>query len=180
MLGSEIALSASQPVFVGNSCTGLMPTTARGCTQCAGSPTAPTASSCSRSWRSDNIAVHRVGHSRRGAADWRLSRPFGLRFAPRIESTSLRPYSAIYATNVVSCPQRAAWACGEGGYVLLRFVLLGKAMDPRHTAVVVLCQKTRKRRAVRKMKEGPSEPPCRGRLQTALSCFDFSDRGGEH
>jgi hypothetical protein len=24
---------------------------------------------------------------------------------------------------------------------------------------------------VRKMKEGPSEPPCRGRLQTAISCY---------
>ena len=32
-------------------------------------------------------------------------------------------------------------------------------------------KKTRKRRAVRKMKVGPSEPPCRGRLQTAMSCF---------
>jgi hypothetical protein len=30
---------------------------------------------------------------------------------------------------------------------------------------------TRKRHAVRKMKVGPSEPPCRGRLQTAISCF---------
>ena len=32
-------------------------------------------------------------------------------------------------------------------------------------------KKTRKRHAVRKMKVGPSEPPCRGRLQTAVSCF---------
>ncbi len=32
-------------------------------------------------------------------------------------------------------------------------------------------RKTRKRRAVRKMKVGPSEPPCRRRLQTAISCF---------
>jgi hypothetical protein len=32
-------------------------------------------------------------------------------------------------------------------------------------------RKTRNRRAVRKMKEGPSEPPCRRRLQTAVSCF---------
>src|SRR5271157_6148927 len=30
--------------------------------------------------------------------------------------------------------------------------------------------KARKCRAVRKMKVGPSEPPCRGRLQTAISC----------
>ena len=32
-------------------------------------------------------------------------------------------------------------------------------------------KKTRKRHAVRKMKVGPSETPCRGRLQTAVSCF---------
>ena len=31
-------------------------------------------------------------------------------------------------------------------------------------------KKTRKRSAVRKMKVGPSEPSCRGRLQTAMSC----------
>ena len=32
-------------------------------------------------------------------------------------------------------------------------------------------KKTRKRHVVRKMKDGPSEPPCRRRLQTALSCY---------
>ena len=32
-------------------------------------------------------------------------------------------------------------------------------------------KKTRKRHAVRKMKEGPSKPSCRGGLQTAISCF---------
>src|SRR6516225_4285733 len=32
------------------------------------------------------------------------------------------------------------------------------------------------RHAVRKMKEGPSEPPCRGRLQTAISCFGQKPR----
>jgi hypothetical protein len=31
-------------------------------------------------------------------------------------------------------------------------------------------KKTRERHAVRKMKEDPSEPSCRGRLQTAMSC----------
>ena len=31
--------------------------------------------------------------------------------------------------------------------------------------------KARECRAVREMKVGPSEPPCRGRLQTAISCF---------
>ena len=36
--------------------------------------------------------------------------------------------------------------------------------------------KTRKRHAVREMKEGPSEPLCRGRLQTAMSCFGQKPR----
>jgi len=37
-------------------------------------------------------------------------------------------------------------------------------------------KKTRKRHAVRKMKVGPSKPPCRGRLQTAISCFGQKPR----
>src|SRR5579864_7796127 len=40
-----------------------------------------------------------------------------------------------------------------------------------HGGVAGCVKKTRKRHAVRKMKVGPSEPPCRGRLQTAVSCF---------
>ena len=40
-------------------------------------------------------------------------------------------------------------------------------------------KKARKRHAVRKMKVGPSEPPCRRRLQTAISCFGPKGRGGE-
>ena len=32
-------------------------------------------------------------------------------------------------------------------------------------------KKVRERHAVREMKEDPSEPSCRGRLQTAMSCF---------
>ena len=37
-------------------------------------------------------------------------------------------------------------------------------------------KKARRRHAVRKMKVGPSEPPCRGRLQTAGSCFGQEPR----
>ena len=37
-------------------------------------------------------------------------------------------------------------------------------------------KKTRKRHAVREMKEDPSEPSCRGRLQTAISCFGQKPR----
>ena len=40
-------------------------------------------------------------------------------------------------------------------------------------------KKARKRHAVRKMKVGPSEPPCRRRPQTAISCFGPKGRGGE-
>jgi len=40
-----------------------------------------------------------------------------------------------------------------------------------HGGVAGCVKKTRERHAVRKMKVGPSEPPCRGRLQTAVSCF---------
>ena len=40
-------------------------------------------------------------------------------------------------------------------------------------------KKARKRHVVRKMKVGPSEPPCRRRLQTAISCFGPKGRGGE-
>jgi hypothetical protein len=38
-------------------------------------------------------------------------------------------------------------------------------------------KKTRNRHAVRKMKVGPSELPCRRRLQTALSCFGPWSKG---
>jgi hypothetical protein len=37
-------------------------------------------------------------------------------------------------------------------------------------------KKTRERHAVRKMKEDPSEPSCRGRPQTAISCFGQKPR----
>jgi hypothetical protein len=49
---------------------------------------------------------------------------------------------------------------------------LNRRMRTRLYGGVAGCvKKTRKRHAVRKMKAGPSEPPCRGRLQTAVSCF---------
>ena len=37
-------------------------------------------------------------------------------------------------------------------------------------------KKTRKRHAVREMEVDPSEPPCRRRLQTAMSCFGQKPR----
>ena len=35
----------------------------------------------------------------------------------------------------------------------------------------LVLRRRHKRRAVREMKVGPSRSPCRGRLQTAISCF---------
>jgi len=61
--------------------------------------------------------------------------------------------------------------------------------DPRHFLYLdSLAEKDRNRdvptsgadgRAVREMKEDPSEPPCRRRLQTAINCFGPKGRGGE-
>ena len=54
----------------------------------------------------------------------------------------------------------------------------GPASHPqdRDPAVGSCVKKTRERHAVREMKEDPSEPSCRGRLQTAISCFGQKPR----
>jgi len=57
------------------------------------------------------------------------------------------------------------WSCGQLNPP-------NRRMRTRMYGGVAGCvKKMRKRHAVRKMKVGPSEPPCRGRLQTAVSCF---------
>jgi hypothetical protein len=49
--------------------------------------------------------------------------------------------------------------------------------DEHRQPVMGCCvKKTRECHAVRKMKEDPSEPSCRGRLQTAISCFGQKPR----
>src|ERR1700732_1275461 len=49
--------------------------------------------------------------------------------------------------------------------------------DERRQSVVGSCvKKTRERHAVRKMKEDPSEPSCRGGLKPAISCFGQKPR----
>ena len=50
------------------------------------------------------------------------------------------------------------------------------ANEHREPALGRCVKKTRERHAVRKMKEDPSEPSCRGRLQTAISCFGQKPR----
>jgi hypothetical protein len=48
-----------------------------------------------------------------------------------------------------------------------------RRMRTRMSGRVAGCvKKTRKRHALRKMEVDPPESPCRGRLQTAVSCFD--------
>jgi hypothetical protein len=49
--------------------------------------------------------------------------------------------------------------CGSGDEVALK------------VEGVVVSRRCKVRHAVREMKEDPSEPSCRGRLQTAMSCF---------
>ena len=54
--------------------------------------------------------------------------------------------------------------------------VLNPADERRKSALGRCVKKTRERHAVRKMKEDPSEPSCRGRLQTAISCFGQKPR----
>src|ERR1019366_9128688 len=46
----------------------------------------------------------------------------------------------------------------------------------RQPALGRCVKKTRERHAVREVKEDPSEPSCRGRLQTSISCFGQKPR----
>ncbi len=56
--------------------------------------------------------------------------------------------------------------------------LLGLGQNDADRVAGHCVKKTRERHAVRELKEDPSEPSCRGRLQTATSCFGQC-RGGE-
>ena len=58
----------------------------------------------------------------------------------------------------------------NGGTGVLARSFLGCAEHVRQLGGACI-KKTSNRHAVRKMKEGPSESPCRRRLQTAISCF---------
>src|ERR1700692_3097859 len=89
-------------------------------------------------------------------------------------------------------PAREAGALAQGRLSLLlalEVASIGRATADRHGAARVdpadehgestlgcCVKKTRERHAVRKMKEDPSEPSCRGRLQTAISCFGQKPR----
>ena len=69
--------------------------------------------------------------------------------------------------------QLEGWAWGGNMRFDLRHVLrlLLRMASEGHCV-----KKTRERHAVREMKEDPSEPSCRGRLQTATSCFGQKPR----
>src|SRR6202051_2800860 len=89
-------------------------------------------------------------------------------------------------------PARDARPLAQGRLSLLlalEVASIGRATADRHGAARVdpadehgestlgcCVKKTRERQAVRKMKEDPSEPSCRGRLQTAISCFGQKPR----
>ena len=48
----------------------------------------------------------------------------------------------------------------------------GQASEERFAEITSGCvKKTGNRHAVREMEEGPPRPPCRGRFQTAISCY---------
>src|SRR5664279_2654923 len=72
-------------------------------------------------------------------------------------------------------PERASSGC----YETVSPLWISAKLSPVQGLLGSCVRKTRNRHAVRKMKEGPSEPPCRRRLQTALSCFGPKGRGGE-
>jgi hypothetical protein len=67
----------------------------------------------------------------------------------------------------------------EHGGGTIRGIAKKLGIHRRMVREAVCVKKTRKRRAVRKMKVGPSESPCRRRLQTAISCYEPKLVGGE-
>lgn len=77
------------------------------------------------------------------------------------------------AFQVVYCNSRRHSATGLGARSIGASIILKKPPYTISTygGVGGCVKKARKRRAVRKMKVDPSEPSCRGRLQTAMSCF---------
>jgi hypothetical protein len=99
---------------------------------------------------------------------------------------------SFYPTGSHDHPARDARALAQGGLSLLLALEVAPTWrataDPHGAAridpadedgesVLGCCvKKTRERHAVRKMKEDPSEPSYRGRLQTAISCFGQKPR----
>ena len=60
--------------------------------------------------------------------------------------------------------------------VILALASTSLVARPQTMDVKGCVKKTRRRCAVRKMKVDPSKPSCRGRLQTAMSCFGQKPR----
>jgi hypothetical protein len=85
---------------------------------------------------------------------------------------ALRPRPSGLRPTVIQLrghPDGGSARCRAGAARACRRSSGGRVAKRLRTGCV---KKVRKRHAVREMKEGPSEPPCRRRLQTAMSCFD--------
>jgi hypothetical protein len=98
----------------------------------------------------------------------------GVTFAQQMKQTTKSNNDTLSSVdrNFISSAEEA-----NLGEIETAKIVEQKATDP---AVIVSRRRALSaRHAVRKMKEVPSEPPCRRRLQTALSCFSFKGCGGE-
>src|ERR1700752_1127643 len=95
-----------------------------------------------RALRKSNIGIRQVQLFLRGRA---RGRECGTE--PTLYATANRPHRWLRCRSqaTASCCRQERWWC--------------------------CVKKVRERHAVREMKEDPSEPSCRGRLQTAMSCF---------
>src|SRR5258708_23649478 len=116
--------------------------------------------------------------------DYILKRPLVL--YPAVSLVSINPAGSH------NHPARDARALAQGRLSLLLALEVAHARraatdrdgssraDPadahRKPALGSCVNKTSERHGVRKMKEDPSEPSCRGRLQTAISCFGQKPR----
>ena len=70
---------------------------------------------------------------------------------------------------VFPCRPRTKWPATPHG-------CKDASLDPNVVRNWCCVKKTRKRHAVREMKVDPSKSPCRGRLQTTISCFGQKPR----
>jgi hypothetical protein len=82
----------------------------------------------------------------------------------------------------LSCPPQTGHTVGLEMYSEANDSLAGRfRLATAECPVRVVCHERRmiylRRATVREMKEDPSEPSCRGRLQTAMSCFGQKLRG---
>jgi hypothetical protein len=87
--------------------------------------------------------------------------------AAGVDGQTIEQFEADLKSNLYKIWNRMS----SGTYFLRRYAPSPFPRSLEAKGFWVCCvKKTRKRHAVRKMKVGPSEPSCRRRLQTAVSC----------